>query len=170
MWTVCSAATVYKWVDANGVTHYSDQPHPGAEQVEVGTPQTYSAPPPPPARAPSRPAARQEQADSYSMCEITRPSNDEVIFNDFSVTVMVRVMPELRAGHTLSVAMDGKRLPQTVVPDAGFTINPVYRGTHTLVAVIEDATGRELCRSSTITFHVRQPSRLAPNPANRPRF
>ena len=104
------------------------------------------------------------------MCEITRPANDEVIFNDFSVSVMVRVMPALQAGHTLSVAMDDKRLPQAVVPDTAFTINPVYRGTHTLVAVIEDSTGRQLCRSSTITFHVRQPSVQAPNRANRPRF
>jgi len=41
------AATVYKWVDENGVTHYSDQPHPGAQKVTVAAPQTYSAPPPP---------------------------------------------------------------------------------------------------------------------------
>ena len=27
-------ATVYKWVDADGVTHYSDQPHPGAQKVD----------------------------------------------------------------------------------------------------------------------------------------
>ena len=27
------AATVYRWVDENGVVHYSDQPHPNAEAL-----------------------------------------------------------------------------------------------------------------------------------------
>ena len=32
---VAMAATVYKWVDAQGVIHYSDQPHPEAKQIDV---------------------------------------------------------------------------------------------------------------------------------------
>ena len=32
---VAMAATVYKWVDAQGVTHYSDQPHPQAQEINV---------------------------------------------------------------------------------------------------------------------------------------
>ena len=41
---VALCATVYKWVDENGVTHYSDQPHENAEKVQIAQPQTYSAP------------------------------------------------------------------------------------------------------------------------------
>jgi len=43
---VCSlalAATVYKWVDENGIVHYSDQPHPNAQKVGVQPAQTYKA-------------------------------------------------------------------------------------------------------------------------------
>ena len=41
---VALAGSVYKWVDENGVTHYSDQPHENAQKVELKAPQTYSAP------------------------------------------------------------------------------------------------------------------------------
>ena len=42
--TVATAATVYKWVDENGVTHFSDQPHENAQKVELKAPQTFTAP------------------------------------------------------------------------------------------------------------------------------
>ena len=41
---VAFSATVYRWVDENGVTHYSDQPHENAEKVTISAPQTFSAP------------------------------------------------------------------------------------------------------------------------------
>lgn len=46
---------VYRWKDANGVWHYSDQPQPGAELVKKLSTRTSSSnsspPPPPPAAA-----------------------------------------------------------------------------------------------------------------------
>ncbi|MGP0088234.1 MAG: DUF4124 domain-containing protein, partial [Steroidobacteraceae bacterium] len=30
---VAQAAVVYKWTDADGVVHFSDQPEPGAEKI-----------------------------------------------------------------------------------------------------------------------------------------
>ena len=50
MWLACAmvlagsatrAATIYKWVDENGVVHYSDQPHQNAQKVDVPAVQTY---------------------------------------------------------------------------------------------------------------------------------
>ncbi len=37
------AGPIYKWVDENGVIHYSDQPHENAQQIHLGAPQTYKA-------------------------------------------------------------------------------------------------------------------------------
>jgi hypothetical protein len=50
------AGEVYRWKDANGVYHYSDQPQPGAELIKAGrpagpTPASNVTPPPPPAAA-----------------------------------------------------------------------------------------------------------------------
>ena len=35
---------------------------------------------------------------------------------------------------------------------------PVYRGQHSVQAVIEDNTGQIVCETSTVTFFVHQPS------------
>src|ERR1700750_1138889 len=37
------SATVYKWVDENGVTHFSDQPNPKAEKLTISGAQTYGS-------------------------------------------------------------------------------------------------------------------------------
>lgn len=161
------AATVYKWVDAQGVVHYSDQPHPGAEKLEIGGIQTYTG-----ASAGSRRAsepAPQPDAPPYSVCELYKPSADEVFFNTQEVTARLRVEPGLRQGDQVVLALDGRRLPDSP-SGTEMTIAPVFRGTHTLLLVVEDRNGNIVCRSEPVVFHVRQPSVQAPNPANRPRF
>jgi hypothetical protein len=158
------AVTVYKWIDAQGITHYSDQPHPGAERIEVQSSQTYSAPAPV-AQATSDPSS--SAAPAYSLCEIARPMNEEVFLNPESVTARVRVQPDLRTGHRVVLALDGKRLEQNS-NDGTFTIAPIYRGTHTVMAIVEDSQGITLCQTPNVAFHVRQPSVLAPNNPNNP--
>ena len=73
----------------------------------------------------------------------------------------------------LPLALDGKLLPGVPPGATSFTISPIDRGTHTLMVSILDADGRGVCQSAGVTFHVRQPSLLAPNrrpaPASRPR-
>ena len=39
--SVALATTVYRWVDEQGVVHYSDQPHPNADKIQVHAAQTY---------------------------------------------------------------------------------------------------------------------------------
>lgn len=41
---VAHATTIYKWVDDQGVTHFSDQPFPGAQKVHVDEAQSYTSP------------------------------------------------------------------------------------------------------------------------------
>jgi hypothetical protein len=165
--TASLAATIYKWVDEKGVTHYSDQPHESAQKVEVTSAQTYT---PAPVAATSTQPAQEPTAASYSVCEIFAPKADEVFFNTQTVAARVRLEPPLQAGHRLAIAVDGKRMSDSFT-SADFTLSPVYRGTHTAVAVVEDArTGQTICTTSGVTFHVRQPSDIAPNRANRPGF
>jgi hypothetical protein len=164
-----AAATIYKWVDANGVTHYSDQPRPGAQKIEVESAQTYSAPrTPTPASAPA-PTAAPEPA-GYELCEIYRPVNDEVYFNVQTVDVRLRLQPDLRSGDRALLMLDGKPMQEIAYSGGGFTMSPVYRGTHRVHVIVEGPDGAPLCTTQVIAFHVRQPSVQAPNPANRPRF
>ena len=41
--TLLAGTTLYRWVDDQGRVHYSDQPQPQAEEIEVAEPATFSA-------------------------------------------------------------------------------------------------------------------------------
>ena len=98
------SATVYKWVDADGVTHYTDQPHTGAQKLQLQGAQTYSSASQKPSAAASAAAARhtsgapKDTGPIYTVCALTRPNNDEVFVNASSVPANVHLEPNLRDG------------------------------------------------------------------------
>ncbi|HEY3786738.1 MAG TPA: DUF4124 domain-containing protein [Steroidobacteraceae bacterium] len=159
-----AATTVYKWVDDNGVVHYSDQPHENAQKVELKAPQTYSAPKindvPSTAPASTRSAP---QGPAYKSCQISAPTNDQMFMNTATVTAGVSLQPQPRPGDQLVVTLDGQRVPGVPAEGGQFTISPVDRGTHSLQATVLDSRGLPVCQSQNVTFHVHQPSVLSPN-------
>jgi hypothetical protein len=160
--TVAVSATVYKWVDENGVVHFSDQPHENAEQVQLKTPQTYTAPKTP---AGTQQAPRQEASrpgPAYKSCAISEPTNDQVFLNTDTVTAGVTVQPAVRPGDTAVVTLDGQRVPGVPANGGQFTIQPVDRGTHSIQMTVQDSSGATLCSSPAVTFHVQQPSLQSP--------
>lgn len=167
---VASAATIYKWVDENGVTHYSDQPHPGAQKMQVQPVQTYKSPVQRTSPSPSRAGAAAPAGPAYSVCIVSRPTSEEMFLNTQTVPASVHVEPGLRPGDRISVLLDGKPVSTEIPLDRPFMLTSVYRGAHSLAVKIEDASGTVVCESPSVPFNVRQPSVLAPNsPLNRPR-
>ena len=168
-----SSVTVYKWVDADGVTHYTDQPHPGAQKVQLQGAQTYSSAAGRPSAAATAAAGRRTATTPaagpvYASCAVLRPTNDEVFVNASSVPAIVHLDPALRDGDKISVMLDGAPLPASTPIDIEFILSSVVRGTHSLATKVEDAAGAVVCQSASVMFHVRQPSVLAPNaPVNR---
>jgi hypothetical protein len=153
-------------VDEKGVVHSSDQPHQDAQKLDVKAAQTYQSSGA--SATSSRSAsANAPPAGAYGQCSIARPENDEVFLNTDTVSVSVRLQPGLEPGHQLTFSLDGKGV-QTG-PSTSATLK-VERGSHSLAVVVQDSTGKAVCTSPAVTFHVRQPSRQAPNRANRPRF
>lgn len=170
--TLAMAATVYKWVDDDGVTHYSDQPHEHAQKVEVKAPQTYSAPKTPsiPVPRPDADAAAPRPGPLYRGCTISEPANDQMFMNTSTVTAGISIQPAVRPGDQVIVTLDGQRLPGVPADGGQFTISPIDRGTHSLQLVVQDGGGKSLCQSPPVTFHVHQPSLLNPqNPVQLPR-
>lgn len=155
------AEDVWRWVDQDGVIHFSDRPHPGAERIQVGPVQSFSAPalPPPREATADQPDESDEPAVSYSRVEITSPAAGETLWNiGGELSVQVALQPQLAAGHELRIYFDGN--PAEGIPQGSgqITLSEVYRGEHTLRAAIFDAEGRELASSETITFYVQQTS------------
>jgi hypothetical protein len=165
---VASAATVYKWVDEHGVTHYSDQPQPGANKVQVEGVQTYAAGPSGPASAGVTPSASGGAPPAQAACTFDSPANDEMFMNAFSVSGHLHIAPRLEPGERATVMLDGKPATTTDL-NGSFTISQIDRGTHTLSAQVETPAGQVRCHAGDITFHVQQPSVQNPNNPTVPR-
>jgi hypothetical protein len=163
--TVALAATIYKWVDEDGVVHYSDQPHENAQKVELKAPQTYSAPKTAaPAQFPRTPGTK--SAPVYQSCSVSEPTSEQVFMNTDTVTAGVTIQPTVRPGDTAVVTLDGQPVPGVPANGGQFTISPVDRGQHSIQMVVKDPTGATVCSSQSVTFYVRQPSLQSPtNPA-----
>ncbi len=152
--------TVYKWVDAHGVIHYSDQPHPNARKVQITGAQTYSAPPA--AAEPASPATTAPQAaaaPAYRSCTIAQPHDQQMLMNVYKATAVVQTDPALHGDNHVRLFFDGRQMPGH---GPSFTF-PVNRGQHTVSAVVVDGYGQILCETSTVTFYVHQPSVLNPH-------
>jgi hypothetical protein len=163
------ATEVYRWVDANGQTHYSDQWQPGAEKVRIEQSPVYSAPAARPGAkttGSSQPAAAGPRYDSL---EILSPAQEEVLWNiGGQVRVALQLTPALRTGDVLRLFLDGE--PQEVAAGSmSAELTDVARGVHTLKATVTNEAGKTLIESDPTTFVVRQTSIQNPqNPLTRP--
>lgn len=155
---------LWVWKDANGVTHYSDRPEPGAKKVEISQP----PPQPPPARpaTPVKSAGPSSSAATspveYQSLEIWQPENGESFFGaDATVNVRMRSEPELAAGDRLLLYLDGK-LVEGDPTSLEYNLDALERGVHSLAAVILDTSGKEKIRSEPRVFHIKLPTVVPP--------
>ena len=160
------AATVYKWVDENGVVHYSDQPHANAEKVHVAAPQTYKA-----GQYDTAPAAAPRRAGGELSGPPTSGCADRPALRRLGVRQPRRA--EHPGAHRSAAASratrssscsTARRVNDGAPTGPQFTLTPVERGSHTLQAVVRDAGGELLCQTPGVRFDVHQPS--LQNPAN----
>ena len=168
----CSLAlggtTVYKWVDDNGVVHYSDQPHPNAEKLELQGVQTYSAGAATvrgPADFGARPAS---SGAAYKGCLIVQPVDQQNLPNAQSVAVRVASEPMPRAEDRVFIMMDGLGVNAGQPTGLSFNVSPIDRGEHTVSAQIKGPGDQVLCRTPPVTFYVQQHTVLSPAPAGQP--
>ncbi|MEM7276529.1 MAG: DUF4124 domain-containing protein [Pseudomonadota bacterium] len=161
-------AQAYRWVDSNGVVHYSDRPHEGAELIELD--QSSARRNLPPAQdAPSSPAVTANTAPTtatnapaapppaYSTLRIVSPEQGETLWNlGATLTVNLEFAPALRTNDRIRLVYDGARRTDLPADTGTITLNDVYRGAHTLKAQIEDIDGNVLIESSTKRFFVQQ--------------
>jgi hypothetical protein len=163
-----SAREVWKWIDEKGIPHYSDQPVPGATKIEVSTGNASHSQPSFDASPATTPTAAPGEA--YRTFEIVRPQNDQVFINNTGqVDVEVRVDPPLQAEHSLHLYLDG-RLIQEHTGSSSYTLQNLPRGTHSVVATINDPRGIRVRETSPVMFTVRQESIAQPpvGPSMRP--
>jgi hypothetical protein len=159
---VAQTITTYRWVDAQGVVHYSDTPQPGAQVIQLQSAQTYHAPPTPaaPPGAASKTTTTTPAGSPYQSCGIAQPAAEASFFSPGSVPVAVQLTPGLRDGDQLAVTVDGTELEP--VGPGRYQVTAPERGAHTVDFAVHDADGKQVCRAAPVTFYVQQPSLLSP--------
>jgi len=152
-------AQAYRWVDSDGVVHYSDVPTEGAEEVQLSeysrnTGARLYRERPATAAAADQPAT--DQPFKYESISISSPAAEETLWNiDGVLNVSVALSPGLQSGHQLRVYFDGQ---QRLVSGTSFQIEEVYRGAHNLQAEVINETGQLMIRSQPSRFYVQQNS------------
>jgi hypothetical protein len=151
-----AAQEAYRWVDEDGVVHYSDRPQEGAEAIELPSPNVATT------RRVPRPAAESQpdeepggnQEAGYSSIEIVSPSAEETLWNIEGVlNVSVALEPGLQPGHQVRAYFDGEMQP---VSGTSFQLQEVWRGVHNIQVEVVDATGKVMIRSQPSRFYVQQ--------------
>ncbi len=146
----------YRWVDEDGVVHYSDRPREGAEIIVLPTPNVATM------RRPSQRPVVGDQEDepddepgtAYTSIEIVSPDAEETLWNIEGVlNVSVALEPGLQPGHQVRAYFDGRMQP---VSGTSFQLQEVWRGVHNIQVEVVDATGNVMIRSQPNRFYVQQ--------------
>jgi hypothetical protein len=170
--TSVSGAPAWTWVDANGTVHYSDTPVPGAKQIELTGAQAFGTPPraQAPTAAPAGANPAPQPASPYRTFNVVSPAEQETLWNiGGNLNVQVVLEPRLQPNHRLDIVMDGQRRNLNAT-SLQLSLPEVFRGLHTIQAVVVDQRGTEISRSPATTFTVQQTSIQNPNaPLARPR-
>ena len=146
----------YRWVDEDGVVHYSDRPREGAEAIVLPEPNVATT------RRVQRPATQSqqdeestsEQQDGYTSIDIVSPKPEETLWNIEGVlNVSVALQPGLQPGHQVRAYFDGE---MQRVSGTSFQLQEVWRGVHNIQVEVVDATGKVMIRSQPSRFYVQQ--------------
>ena len=156
--TTASGEEAYRWVDEDGVVHFSDVPREGAERVVLQRPnvtETRSAGSRRPATESERQPAEPAGPFRYESIEVVSPAAEETLWNIEGVlTVSVAVTPALQPGHQVRVYFDGEE--RTTTSSTSVQIDEVWRGVHNVQAEVIDDTGQLMIRSQPNRFYVQQ--------------
>jgi hypothetical protein len=161
---------IYRWTDAEGQRHFSDQPHPGAERITITTttPATAGSQPASGTGVPA--ASGAAEPFSYSLIEIQAPAQDEVLWNiEGQLDVVAAVSPPLQPGHMLEIYLDGNRVLSLPPGITRGRLSNVFRGEHRLQATVVNESRETVTRGEVTTFSIRQTSTANPqNPVLNP--
>jgi hypothetical protein len=151
------AQEAYRWVDEDGVVHYSDRPREGAEAIVLPAPNVATTRRVPSAAAQAEDdeeSAAEPQSSGYTSIEIVSPKPEETLWNIEGVlNVSVALQPALQEGHQVRAYFDGEMQP---VSGTNFQLQEVWRGVHNIQVEVVDATGKVMIRSQPSRFYVQQ--------------
>jgi hypothetical protein len=151
--TTTALAEVFKWVDNEGRTQFSDRPRQDAEAAILQ----------PQSDRPNQPGATDEQGlkrllGSYAAFEILSPEPNQTLrLGEQSLPVNLLMKPPLITGHRLELVLDGVAVSVDGASTTQLNLTGVTYGTHQIQAQIRGAQGAVVARTPAVTFHIRKP-------------
>jgi len=164
------AAVVYRWVDADGVVHYSDQAVPGAEKIITAGRSSLNGSSPPAAPPPNlNPNGVQQRPGAAaparaSAITIVSPQAEQSFFNDEPINVELS-LPQLAPEQLVTWHLNGKELDQSPSTTMFVLPNP-GRGTFAIAATITNQSTGKVQSTQSVTFYVHEASLLSPQHRN----
>ncbi|MCE0559059.1 MULTISPECIES: DUF4124 domain-containing protein [unclassified Motilimonas] len=151
--------TVYRWVDKDGVTHYSDKKVNGAEKVRINISPSHKIPAPPTSITSAKPLPVAAKSNTKYQASITSPEHDSTIIdNTGNISVVTNVTPAFEDGQTLQLLIDGTPVGEKHQSTTLLATN-IDRGSHSLQVQLIDKNGKIIASSEIITVHLRRASR-----------
>jgi hypothetical protein len=157
------AMTVYKWTDAQGVVHYSDQPVEGAEKIVTSSGAGHNGilgDSAPNAAKPAADGTKKTLADTQ--ISISSPTPDQTFVGNDPIQVRLSMNPALKAGQQVSWTLNGAPQGGEAPDSMELTLADLARGTYTVAATVTDTTTGETKSADPVTFNVVRPTLLSP--------
>ncbi|EGM68305.1 DUF4124 domain-containing protein [Shewanella sp. HN-41] len=166
LFSMLAQATVYRWVDKDGKVHYSDEPHPNAEVVELKEKTLNQIALPPPQLDAS--ANNQVIEKMAYQVNITSPEEEATVRDnngDFEVTAIVT--PEIKSRYLMVLKLDGQVVGQPQVSGI-FKLTNIDRGEHTIVVDAMTQNGKVFASSSPRKIFLHQAG-MSQSPKKQPK-
>lgn len=157
--SVAANAAIYKWEDGAGNVSYSDTPPPGGEAkvIDLPEPSRYSPRTLPKSVRTGQPEGEPagDAAPAYQRFAITKPMNAATVRSaEGLVPIQLAIEPPLAKTHFVTFMLDGVSIGDRMQTNA-FTMRGVERGTHSLQALLIDASGKQLAKTTETQFTMR---------------
>lgn len=160
------AQEIYKTVDENGNTVYTDQkPSEDAQPVKLRELTVVDAVELGEEAAVAAAESEQDAGEPASELGLTivSPADGETVWNTaYTLSVNVSAERDLPDETRLAYLVDGE--VRTTTRALSVELEEIYRGEHQLSVELRNARGEVIGRAGPVTFYMRQNSRLHPNP------
>lgn len=156
--TAATAADVYRYVDPDGVVHYTDKP-PSKDAKPANLPPLQVVAPavrPTPSGAVN---ALPELDPPLVELSIASPAPEQTFRgDDRRLLVNVQTNRPLPDGYGLLYMLDGSPQNRTATRALSYTLEGVERGEHLISVAAVDNRGREVARTAPVIVHMKPPT------------
>ena len=156
-----ASAQIYKYIDANGKTVFTNQPPTNVDAKPVELPPTNTVGPQGPVAAPATSGTEDQATKAYQILALSNLPDDEALRqNNGTFIVNVVVQPALAPDHQLQLLLDGQPYGAPT-SSTGIGLQNIDRGDHTLAVQVLQGS-RVIQASAPVGFTLQRISTNSP--------